>query len=149
MVLFDFFKALVNEFNESNNEYLNFPKAKKCMIKVKLPEGEMVRWALRYIDGATSYRMFFKHILNNDMTKFQKITNEIKEKGLNGCYYDEVYIRFYSGSTFYIDIPLNVFSQKKSIDREEANKKLWHKKNLERLMNYSNYFKEKIIKTYS
>jgi len=116
------------------------------MIKVKLPRSEMSIWALDYIRGITSYRQFVRDVFKNDLNRFkEEITKNIENRAKKGCYYDEVYFRFYADRDFYIDIPLNVFSQKNSLVKSELNKKLWHKNNLIRLMKYSNYFKEKII----
>jgi len=150
MGLFDFLKNIVDDaFNETGNDYLNFQDSKKCMIKVKLKESEMVIWALQYIDGATSYRLFYREVFKNNINRFkEEITQKIENKAKSGCYYDNVYMRFYTQSGLYIDIPLNVFSQKKSIEKEELIKKLWHKRNLERLEKNNEYYKEKIQKVY-
>jgi hypothetical protein len=143
MGLFDFIKNISNNIN--SDEYLHFSNANKCMIKFKLTETEMVVFGFHYIWGSTSYRMFFRDVIKQNMSKFNKLIKEIKNKSKKECYYDDVYIRFYSNKQFYIDLPLNVFSQKRSINKSERDKKLWHKNNLIRLMNYNNAFKDEIM----
>jgi hypothetical protein len=148
MNILEFFKNLLTDFDEKGNDYLNFKNAKKCMIKFKLSESKMIVFGFRYIWGLTSYRGFFRDVLQKNMDIFDNLMNKIKNQAKKDYYYDEIFIRFYSNNNLYIDIPLNVFSQQYNLSKEELVKKLWHKRNLERLINYSNIFKKEVQENY-
>jgi len=106
----------------------------RCMVYCKLTKAEYKVFSIYYYRGHTSYRSFYKYVLLNNMRKIRKIMKDVTLKARNGCNIDSTYIRFKLDNIKYIDIPFDVFSEKKNMPLSRRNTKLWNKNNIIRII---------------
>ena len=93
-----------------------------------------VLFEIYYYKGYTSYKHYFREVFNNNLSKLKKIIDLATEKANNGCNIDFTFIRFKYNNEKYIDIPFDVFSEKKDMSIRRRNNKLWNKVNIKRLL---------------
>ena len=88
------------------------------MIEMKLTKAEYRLFALNYYRGSTSYRDYYHNVFMRNLNKIKKITDKAK----SGCILDSTFVRFIYENT-YIDIPFEVFSEKKNMPDEKKEQK--------------------------
>jgi len=74
--------------------------------------------------------------------KIKKIADEASKKAKSGCVIDFTFIRFIHSNTKYIDIPFEVFSQKKNMPDEIRRTKVWHRENIKKILVNNPGFRE-------
>ncbi len=128
-------KRAQNRNNNSNNSHDSYSQeVKRCLVEYKLKKEEYDLFAVLYYQGYTSYRDFFNFVFNNNITKMREIVSRATEKAEDGCNIDFTFIRFYNDKINYIDIPFDVFTDKKNMKMSVRNTKLWNKENIKRLL---------------
>lgn len=131
---------LFRKRDEANN--LTNELGRKCIVEVKMTKAQFMLWAMYYYKGYTSYRAIFKYIYRYNLKPLKKIMDAAKKKAENGCLIDNTYVRFYNEEKFYIDIPFDIFSEKKNMRISRRNTKLWNKFNIKRiLLKYPKFIK--------
>jgi len=105
-----------------------------CLIISKLSKAEFTLASILYYRGATSYRSFFSYVFFRNITKIKKIMNTATKQAEKGvCNMDNTVVRFTRDGQ-YIDIPFDVFIQKRNITSNQRNNKQWHRENIKRIL---------------
>ena len=121
------------EKQKNTNDSYN-SEVKRCMIELKLTKAEYKLFSIAYYRGATSYKTFFRNVFMRKSTKILQVIKEANKKSASGCNIDFTFVRFYKDNQEYIDIPFEVFSEKRDMRLERRNMKMWNKENLKRLI---------------
>ena len=133
-----FLSKLLNKHKSSTERYQSNDsygaEVSKCMIEIKLTKVEYRLFSINYYKGSTSYRDYFYKVFMRRLDKIKKITDAATKKAKSGCNIDFTFIRFINSKTKYIDIPFEVFSQKKNMPDFRKRMKLWHKENIKRIL---------------
>ena len=107
----------------------------RCMIRHRLKEDEYLLFSIFYYKGSTSYKSFFKNVFGLDnIKKMRIIADAAVKKAKSNCNIDFTFIRFYKNKYEFIDIPFEVFSDKRDMPEAKRNTKLWHRANINRLI---------------
>jgi len=133
MSLFGSLSSLLKKRNNGSDDSYG-KEVKSCLIKSKLNKIEYELMSIYYYKGHTSYRSFFKYVFMRNISKIKKILDEAEKKAAKGCNIDFTFVRFYKDTLNYIDIPFDVFSEKRNMRMNRRNNKLWNKANIVRLL---------------
>ena len=127
---------------EEQSEQINSIGAGNCVVKVKIHPVDFLVLAQKYYIGHTSYKVFFKHAFGSD----PKATLEVMEKAevlaKKGCAIENTYVVFYVDSQQYIEIPFDVYSDKRDMPIYMRNTRTWNKNNLLRILKLFPTFKK-------
>lgn len=105
-----------------------------CTVNVILSKSEFALFSKFYIRGMTSYRSIFRFIFMGRFVRMSRILNKIGDKAAKGCPINNTFVRFFFDKTYFIEIPFDVFSQKKDINFNILKTYVWHKRNELRIL---------------
>lgn len=105
-----------------------------CLIISSLSKAEYKLASIIYYKGHTSYRSFYKFVYFNNMTKLLKLFDDAESKATRGCTIEQTFVRFIYNDRMYIDIPFNIFSEKKDMPSNIRDIESWHKTNITRMI---------------
>lgn len=105
-----------------------------CDIDIKISTSEFKVMARQYYRGYTSYKSFFNSVFLKDPKKTVEVMTKAQEKAEQGCYIDATIVKFYSGTESFIEIPFDVYSDKRDMTITMRNTKSWNRNNLLRIL---------------
>jgi|SaaInlStandDraft_4_1057021.scaffolds.fasta_scaffold25917_2 hypothetical protein len=109
-------------------------EVKRCLVEIKLNKTQYETLAVYYYKGSTSFRDFLKHVFMNKITKIKEVSKKAAERSKEHCNIDFTFIRFIHAENKYIDIPFEVFSNRKNMTINKRKRKLWHMANINRIL---------------
>jgi len=121
-------------FDAQRNEDGKIIDIKKCLIEVKMKKAEFIMLAKYYYRGHTSYSSYYKFVYLKRVKKIIAIMDAAKKKADNGCAMDATYIKFYYNSTHFIELPFEVFADKRNMNINIRNTKRWNELNIKRIL---------------
>lgn len=146
MRLFNILKSVLQK--PRNDNYSNVVNADdeqelhKCFVKAKLTKTEFEILAEYYYKGITSYTGIFENVYNNQTSKMMRLIRDASQKAKSGCVIEDTYIHFYSDSRHFIEIPFEIFANKRNLPINIRNTKEWNKRNILRILKlYPEYIK--------
>lgn len=141
MKLFNILKKMTGFDNQ--DQPVATPTNENCTVKIKLTEVEFAELCKYYYRGYTSYKAFFKHIFLGNPKKTVEIMNGAQEKAASGCYIDHTFVKFYvDEKTRFIEIPFDVYSDKRDMTISMRNTKIWNKNNILRILKIYPHYTE-------
>ena len=105
-----------------------------CNVDIKISDSEFKVMAKHYYRGYTSYKSFFNYVFLKDPKKTLEVMKKAQEKAEAGCYIDATIIRFYSDAQSFIELPFDVYSDKRDLPISLRNTKSWNKNNMIRIL---------------
>lgn len=146
MRLFNILKSVLQK--PRNDNYSNVvnvddeQELHKCFVKAKLTKDEFEILAEYYYKGITSYTGIFEYVYNNRIAKIMRVIRDTKQKARMGCVIEDTFIHFYSDSKHFIEIPVEIFANKRNLPINIRNTKEWNKRNILRILKlYPEYIK--------
>lgn len=127
-------KKMVTGADNENPDVSYTKELDRCLVDIKLTKGEYKLLSIYYYRGYTSYRDIYRYVFLNNMTKIDKVIDGAESKAKSGCNIDFTYIRFKFDEKKFIDIPFDVFSQKRNMTISRRNNKIWNRANLKRML---------------
>jgi hypothetical protein len=118
-------------FDNNNQETQDL---KKCRVEVKMKKAEFIMLSKFYYRGHTSYKSIYKYVYLRNVKKILDIMDMAKKKANEGCDIDFTYIKFFYNQTHYIEIPFEVFSNKRNMTINLRNSKRWNELNIRRIL---------------
>lgn len=135
MRLFSILKKMAGYADQTPPATKTVGTNEQCTVRVKLTEAEFATMCKYYYRGYTSYKAFFKHVFLGTATKTVQAMEGADEKAREGCYIDNTYIKFYVDEHLkYIEIPFDVYSDKRDLPITLRNTKTWNKNNMLRIL---------------
>jgi hypothetical protein len=107
-----------------------------CTVDIKLSEKVFTLLGIKYYGGYTSYKSYFKLVFFNNPDKTIETMNKAREKAESGFAIDQTYVHFYVDDQKFIEIPFDVYSDKREQPNELKNAKVWHRNNILRLLKF-------------
>jgi hypothetical protein len=104
------------------------------LIKIKIRKSEFVVLAKYYYQGYTSYRDILKYVFMKNTKHTLKVMKDAKKKASNGCDIDQTFVHFYYSKTHYIEIPFDVYADKRNMTISRRNTKVWNAHNISRIL---------------
>jgi len=143
MKLFNILKKITG-YADQTPPTPNTASSDQCLVRVKVTEAEFASLCLYYYRGYSSYKSFFKHVFLGTSKRTINAMQGADEKARSGCYIDSTFIRFYVDEHLkFIEIPFDVYSDKRDLPLTIRNAKTWNKNNIIRILrvfpNYANY----------
>ena len=127
---------------EEQSEQINSIGVGNCVVKVKVNNTEFIMLAKNYYVGHTSYKVFFKHAFSSDPKATSEVMEKAKDMAKKGCAIETTYVVFYVDSQRYIEIPFDVYSDKRDMPIYMRNTRTWNKNNLLRILKLYPDFKK-------
>lgn len=124
-------KKKAQEYDNNSDSYSK--EINKCMSVLKISVSDYLLLARGYYKGHTSYRTLVDYALI-DHDKILKLIREVGKKSKAGCVLDFTFVRFYYSPQSYIDLPFEVFANKKNMPASQLKTKLWHRANIKRIL---------------
>lgn len=135
MKLFNILKKVVGYGDQTPAPTVTVTTSDRCLVKVGLTEAEFAVMCKYYYRGYTSYKAFLKHVFLGNVKKTMEVMDGADEKARAGCYIDSTYVRFYvDNHSKFIEIPFDVYSDKRDLPISMRNTKIWNKNNLLRIL---------------
>jgi len=106
----------------------------KCMVKIKIRKSEFIVLSKYYYRGYTSYRDIMKYVFMRNNKKTLEVMRSAQKKAESGCIIDKTIIHFYYDNTHFIEIPFDVYSDKRNMSITRRNTKIWNKYNIQRIL---------------
>jgi hypothetical protein len=139
MKIFNILKKITG-FDEQNK--LTSISSNKCRCEIKLKSSEFILLCRYYYVGYTSYGSFFKKVWHSDPTRTLEIMEKAKKLANGGCEIESTFIYFYLDSQNFIEIPFDVYSDKRELPISIRNTRTWNKNNILRILKLYPYFTE-------
>ena len=127
---------------EEQSEQINSIGVGNCVIKVKVNNTDFIMLAKNYYVGHTSYKVFFENAFVSNTKTTLEVMEKAKDRALNGCSIETTYVVFYVDSQRYIEIPFDVYSDKRDMPIYMRNTRTWNKNNLLRILKLYPDFKK-------
>lgn len=128
--------SLKKMISRSDNEYIDSDSYEnlQCTVYAPLTKIEYKMAEIIYYKGHTSYRSFYRMVYFRNAKKVEKIMLAAANRAEQGCLIENTIVRFFYDERSYIEIPFNVFSNKRNMKRSIRSTKEWDKVNLRRLL---------------
>ena len=127
---------------EDQAEQIDSVSKGSCVVKVKIDASDFIMLAKNYYVGHTSYKAFFKNAFSSNPKITLEVMEKAKELAIKGCAIESTYVIFYVDSQQYLEIPFDVYSDKRDMPIYMRNTRTWNKNNLLRILKLFPDFKK-------
>ena len=133
------FDKLKKNFTDSDENSASFndpvlDEIKRCMVYAPLTHSEYKMAEIIYYKGHTSYRSFYRMVYFRNAQRVEKIMIAAEKKAYEGCLIENTLVRFFYDERKYIEIPFQVFSNKKNLTASSKSRQDWDRDNMKRLL---------------
>jgi hypothetical protein len=112
------------------------------VVEVRVKQLDFVMLAKNYYVGYTSYKSFYKKAFLSDPTITLEVMEKAKKLAFGGCNIETTFVKFYFSDSHFIEIPFDVYSDKRDMPIYMRNTRTWNKNNLLRILKLYPSFKK-------
>ena len=141
MGLFSILKKMTG-FEDQNKTLSKTISNDSCLVKVKLDEHFFMLLAKHYYRGGTSYKSIFREVFDGSGAKTIEVMQKASKKAESGCGIETTFVQFYMDTERFIEIPFDIYSDKRDLPIRMRNTRTWNRNNILRILKYYPTFRK-------